>query len=119
MIRPLALAVSLLLPLSAFAAERLTGAQIRSRIAGNTIEGSAGEVEYTEYYAPDGTIHGLGDDGPYGGQWSIDGDRMCFDLGEVRECDLVEIDGARVQLIGEAGAVVAIGELKPGNPRNL
>ena len=119
MIRPLALAVSLLLPTAALAAEPLTGPQIQAQIVGNTIEGTAGDVEYTEFYAPDGTIHGLGDDGPYAGQWSIEGDHMCFDLGETKECDRVQVDGAKVQLTGDDGSLVAVGELKPGNPGNL
>ena len=97
MIRPLAIAI-LLLPTAALAADPLTGAQILAQIVGNTVEGTAGDVEYTEFYAADGTIHGLGDDGPYTGQWSIEGDRMCFDLGETKECDKVQLDGTMLTL---------------------
>lgn len=119
MIRPLAIVLPLLLSATASAADALTAAEIQARIVGNTIEGTAGDVEYTEFYAADGTIHGLGDDGPYAGQWSIEGDRMCFDLGETKECDRIQLDGTKVQLLGDDGSLVAVGELKPGNPGNL
>jgi hypothetical protein len=119
MIRPLAIVLSLLLPATAWAADPLTGAQIQAQIVGNTVDGTAGDVEYTEFYAADGTIHGLGDDGPYAGQWSIENDHMCFDLGETKECDKVQLDGAKVQLFADDGSLVAVGELKPGNPGNL
>jgi hypothetical protein len=117
--RCLVFAVSLLLPTAALAAGPLAAAQIQAQIVGNTIEGTAGDVEYTEFYAADGTIHGLGDDGPYTGQWSIENDHMCFDLGETKECDRVQVDGNKVQLTGDDGSLVAVGELKPGNPGNL
>lgn len=119
MIRFPAFAVSLFLPLAALAAEKLTAAGIQAQIVGNTIEGSAGEVEYTEYYAPDGVIRGLGDDGPYAGQWTIEGDKMCFDLGETKECNTIEVDGTKVRLLGDDGSPAAIGEIKRGNPGNL
>ncbi|MGK9234986.1 hypothetical protein KXS07_24800 [Inquilinus limosus] len=119
MIRLITVPLLLLLPATALAAETLTGAEIQARIVGNTIDGTAGDVDYTEFYAADGTIHGLGDDGPYSGQWSIEGDRMCFDLGETKECDQLRLDGTKVELIGEDGSLVAVGELKPGNPGNL
>jgi hypothetical protein len=123
MIRPLAIVLPLLLSpalaAAALAADPLTGAQIQAQIVGNTVDGTAGDVEYTEFYAADGTIHGLGDDGPYAGQWSIENDHMCFDLGETKECDKVQLDGTKVQLFADDGSLVAVGELKPGNPGNL
>lgn len=123
MIRPLAIVLPLLLSpalaATALAADPLTGAQIQAQIVGNTVEGTAGDVEYTEFYATDGTIHGLGDDGPYAGQWSIENDHMCFDLGETKECDKVQLDGSKIQLFADDGSLVAVGELKPGNPGNL
>ena len=48
----------------------LTGDEIRSQIVGNTVSGEMGTA-FTEYYNPDGTIHGSSADGAYQGKTPI------------------------------------------------
>jgi len=93
------------------------GEQIRERISGNTVSGTMDpESTYTEYYAPDGTIHGAS----YQAKWNIDGDRMCFNYDEApqADCYAVKIDGNAVEwhLDGETQGK---GTIVEGNPNNF
>ena len=42
-------------------------------IIGNTVSGIEDGKSYTEYYQPDGYVHGLELEGPYVGEWRIAG----------------------------------------------
>ena len=54
----------------------LTGPEIRTLIAGNTVKGPY----YTEYFAADGSIRGVEKGEKYTGKWRIDSDRLCVDF---------------------------------------
>jgi hypothetical protein len=54
----------------------LTGSQIATLVSGNTVKGP----KFSEYYAPDGSIHGReieDEDEEYLGTWRVDGDQLC------------------------------------------
>jgi hypothetical protein len=92
-----------LLPVAAMAQDLATGAEISAAITGNTVQGSmSASGAYTEFYAADGAIKANG----YTGTWTVEGDAMCFDYGEGKDCWGVRIDGG-------TGTIVA------GNPNNF
>jgi hypothetical protein len=99
----------------ALAENLATGAEITAAIIGNTVQGSmTASGAYTEFYAADGSIKGQG----YGGTWTVEGDTMCFDYGEGKDCWGVRIDGEAVIWVqdgkdGGGGTIVA------GNPNNF
>lgn len=103
------------LSVPAFAETLATGAEITAAISGNTVQGSMTDSgAYTEFYAADGAIKGKG----YSGVWTVEGDAMCFDYGEGKDCWGVRIDGEAVAWVkdgkdGGTGAIVA------GNPNNF
>jgi hypothetical protein len=113
MLRTVILVGVLVFPAASFAEGRATGDQIRSAIAGNTVNGSmAASGAYTEYYAADGTIRSA----DYAGRWSIAGDTMCFAYGEdPATCWGVELSGDQVSWIAN-GAVEGSGSIVAGNP---
>lgn len=93
-----------------------TGSEIRSAIAGNTIQGSMGSTGgYLEYYDPSGAIKGK----DYVGQWSVEGDLMCFSYQNTpKQCWSVDINGSSVRWI-KNGAAQGTGTIIRGNPSNL
>ncbi len=111
--------VPAMLPRALFAAEPLDGVGIASRVIGNSIDGLFGETIFFEYYALDGTIHGIGDDGPYAGAWSIEDDRMCVRFYEITDCYTLLLDGEHVDWVNDLGEVEGTGLLLPGDPRGL
>jgi hypothetical protein len=68
----LALAAS---PAFAAGGDHMSGADLGAAVSGKTIQGNMrGSGNYTEYYAPDGTVKGK----DYTGNWRIDdNDRLC------------------------------------------
>lgn len=112
-----ALALALTFPLAAQAQAQdlATGAQITAAISGNTVQGSmSASGAYTEFYAADGTIRGQG----YTGTWTVEGDAMCFDYGEGKDCWNVRIDGEAVTWV-QNGADGGTGTIVAGNPNNF
>lgn len=109
------LAVVLTFPIAAQAEALATGAEISAVLSGNTVQGSMIDAgAYTEFYAADGTIKADG----YTGTWTVDGDAMCFDYGEGKDCWNVRIEGEAVTWVqddvdGGTGTIVA------GNPNNF
>jgi hypothetical protein len=57
----------------------LSGAEIASRVVGNTVTWSADRQRYVEYYRPDGVVLGQQNDVPFSALWWIERDLMCFD----------------------------------------
>jgi hypothetical protein len=99
----------------AAAADKLSGAQIKETVAGNTVQGKMeGTGPYAEFYDKDGTIKGEG----YVGAWTIQGDTMCFQYGsDPKMCYGVAKDGGGIQWIKD-GKVEGTGTVAPGNPNN-
>ena len=89
-----------------------TGDQIRSAISDSTVQGNMdASGPYAEYYAPDGTIKGK----DYTGQWSVEGDAMCFAYeGTPKTCWNVELNGDQVRWI-KNGASQGTGTIVRGN----
>ena len=109
------LSLALTLPLAAQAQELATGPAIISALSGNTVQGSmSASGAYTEFYAADGTIRGQG----YTGTWTVEGDAMCFDYGEGKDCWNVRIDGEAVTWV-QNGADGGTGSIVAGNPNNF
>ena len=110
-----------------------TEAQVRQAIVGNTISGIEDGKPYTEYYQPDGYIHGLEPDGLYVGEWRTTGRSFCvryFDKGEGAdreeqgsgsigpwECMGVEINGSFFAWVQDGERYKA--QLVRGNPKKL
>jgi len=95
----------------------LTGDEIRSQIVGNTVSGEMGTA-FTEYYNPDGTIHGSSADGAYQGKWHIDGDTLCLEYDEPLGCRKIALEGDKVTYVTEEGEVDGSGTLIKGNPNH-
>ena len=89
-----------------------TGDQIRTAISDSTVQGNMdASGPYAEYYAPDGTIKGK----DYTGQWSVEGDAMCFAYQDTpKQCWNVEISGNQVRWLMN-GASQGTGTLVKGN----
>lgn len=91
-----------------------TGEEIRSAIAGNTIQGSM-SAHGMEYYDPSGAIKGK----DYVGQWSVEGDLMCLSYRYTpKQCWNVEINGDQVRWLRN-GAAEGTGTIIHGNPNGL
>jgi hypothetical protein len=110
-----ALVFALAVPCAAQAQDLAAGADITAAIAGNTVQGSmSASGAYTEFYAADGTIRGQG----YTGTWTVEGDAMCFDYGQGKDCWGVRIDGEAVTWVQD-GADGGTGTIVAGNPNNF
>jgi hypothetical protein len=106
------LAFAFVLATGSAASAAATGDQIRAAISDSTVQGNMeGSGPYAEYYAPDGTIKGSG----YAGQWSVEGDAMCFAYqGTPKECWNVEISGDQLRWL-KNGASQGTGTILRGN----
>jgi hypothetical protein len=110
-----AIAILALIPLTAAAQDLATSAEIGAAITGNTVQGSmSASGAYTEFYAADGTIKAQG----YAGTWTVEGDAMCFDYGEGKDCWGVRIDGEAVTWVKD-GVDGGTGTIVTGNPNNF
>jgi hypothetical protein len=110
------LAYALLLAGTGAAGAAATGEEIRAAIAGNTVQGNMdASGPYAEYYDPSGAIKGK----DYVGQWSVEGDLMCFAYQDTpKECWNVDINGTQVRWI-KNGASQGTGTIIRGNPGGL
>jgi hypothetical protein len=112
--RSAVLALALTFPLAVSAQDLAPGAIITAAISGNTVQGSMNASgAYTEFYAADGTIKGDG----YTGNWSVEGDAMCFNYGEGKDCWGVRIDGEAVTWVQD-GKDGGTGTIVAGNPNS-
>jgi hypothetical protein len=116
-----------------FCAVLTTEAEIRHAIIGNTISGTEDGKPYTEYYQPDGYIHGREPEGSYVGEWRIADRSFCvryFDKGEgadreeegsgsigAWECMGVDIQGSLFAWVKDGDHYKA--QLVPGNPNKM
>lgn len=102
---------------AADAPTRADAATLRERIIGNTVTGTMSpDSSYTEFYAPDGTIHGAS----YEARWSIKDDRLCleYDASPQLDCYAVSIDGKALEWHRQ-GEVQGTGTLVTGDPNNF
>jgi hypothetical protein len=101
----------------------LTAAQITATIAGNSLAGQFEGKDYTEYYDPDGTIHGQTAEGPYKGKWSVrDDDLMCFAYEPdyaIIGCVMLFLDADTVTFRLIDGTEEPPAKLLTGNPKGL
>jgi hypothetical protein len=116
-----------------FGAVLTTENAIRQAIAGNTISGIEDGKSYSEYYQPDGYIHGAELEGIYVGEWRIAGRNFCvryfikgegLDREEVGsgsigawECMGVDVGGSHFAWVKDGERYDA--HLVPGNPKKL
>lgn len=112
----LILGVGMVLLWAVFAAsaQQLASADIiRGAVSGNTVQGSMqASGGFEEFYAPDGTIRGA----DYSGEWSVQGDRMCFAYdGNPASCWRVRVNGRDLVWVGSNGDE-GTGTILPGNP---
>lgn len=111
---PVALVLGLM-PVAVLAQDLATGAEISAAITGNTAQGSmTASGAYTEFYAADGAIKAK----DYSGKWTVEGDAMCFDYGEGKDCWGVRIDGEAVTWVKD-GADGGTGTIVAGNPNGF
>ena len=98
------------------AAEILSGDQIWSTLAGNTVEGAMEATgAYVEFYDPAGVVRGK----DYQGHWTIEGNSMCFEYtGSPKECWQVGRDNGAIEWL-QGGEVYGMGRLVPGNPNGF
>ena len=106
------LALAFVLATGSAALAAATGDQIRATITDSTVQGNMeASGPYAEYYSPDGTIKGK----DYTGQWSVEGDAMCFAYQDTpKECWQVEINGDQVRWL-KNGANQGTGTVIKGN----
>ncbi len=116
---------------ASFAAVLATEDQIRQAIAGNTISGTEDGKPYTEYFLPDGSLRGVGPEGPYSGEWRINGRELCERSFAQRDDEAAPNEGSPsdwecmgVEITGSGFAWVVDGERYearrlPGNPNKL
>ena len=76
---------------------------------------------FVEYYAPDGTLHGMAEEKHYGGSWEVRNGTFCTLLegSDARVCSPVEREGSTLywSIDGEKEASPVV--TMSGNPRNL
>ena len=113
----------LILASGSFGAVLTTEDQIRKAVIGNTVAGVEDGKAYTEYFQPDGYLHGEDPEGPYVGEWRIAGRDICTrDFSEEHsmsdwECVSVDIDGSRFAWVKDGERYEA--QLRHGNPNKL
>lgn len=82
----------------------LSGSQIARAFAGRTISGVENGERYTERLLANGDIVGTAADGPYEGEWEVDGDEICFTYeDEAEDCSRVRLSGGTVTFLGDGG----------------
>ncbi|MCC8938132.1 hypothetical protein H8A99_17030 [Bradyrhizobium sp. Arg68] len=82
---------------AAAGARKLSGAQIRARLAGMQL---TDEVHYRLVYERDGTLRSFSMGTKKVGTWSIDNDQLCLRLGDKDDgCYAVTLSGERIELV--------------------
>jgi hypothetical protein len=100
--------------------------EISKTVIGNTMTGKTAKGDpYTEYYAADGSIHGLAADGSkYAGKWWLrkEDSLMCFRYGDGAfdaGCVRLSLMGDRVGFTLMDGTTEPSATLVQGNPSSL
>lgn len=109
----IAFAATALLGMSSVnASETLSAKAISQAVSDHSYQGSMLEPNsgFNEYYAPDGTIHGV----DYKGEWTTRKGEMCFAYGQEPTCYAVSIDGPSM-VLRQDGVIKGNGMLIPGN----
>lgn len=110
---------------SAILAQRLSAADLKSRIVGNTMRGEyPNHVAWAEYYDPSGELRGRdARKGAYTARYALKGDQLCYDYEGSDDdwCAQVSDVGGEVSLVTDGKLVTYNRNLSivPGNPDNL
>ena len=96
---------------------RLTGAEIRDLVSGNTVQGP----KFTEYYDPVGAVRGqeIEEDDKYEGSWRVDGDKLCvaFPSHSYSNCvTIVRLQGSEYDFVSDRPNKRTV---ISGNPKHL
>ncbi len=117
------LSVALCLAASAaWAQQNLSGAEIRSKVTGNTLTVVTEQLKTaTGYFAPDGALRGYEGGERFVGTWRVADDLLCLDLPEddFDICRRVAVQGDALLLFTEAGSPGGQAEIGQGNPNNF
>jgi hypothetical protein len=116
------LAAALLATSTLAHADVMTADSLKAEVIGNTIGGGMeGGMRFTEFYAADGGIKGLDNEGkPYTGKWSVEGPGMCFRYEGVADmCFEMRRTGNVIEFYGTDGKFAGVGTLQPGNAMGL
>jgi len=94
------------------ASEILSAEAISAAVSDHSYQGSMSSPNsgFNEYYAPDGTIHGV----DYQGEWTTRDGEMCFAYGQEPNCYAVSIDGPSM-VLRQDGVIKGNGMLIQGN----
>jgi hypothetical protein len=117
---PVILAVLMsLAPVSSLAAP-LEGAAAWAALIGNTVVTGTNGGGTTDYFAPDGSIRRLDQDGRTSGGWSVEGDSVCLDFpdDDDRICVKPRVDGTTGTFRDPDGHEDAF-TILPGNAKGL
>ena len=103
----------------------MTTGEMQAAVIGNSITGQTEDGDsFTEYYAPDGSIHGVSKkNGAYRGVWHFRQDQvMCFKYGDGPfdgGCVHLALDGDTLAFIRIDGTTEPSVRLIKGNPNDL
>ena len=98
---------------------------LKQLVVGNTLSGENDDgTTFTEFYLPDGTIHGEDNQAEkYDGKYNFRLNMLCLDYEGTDNdgCVRVSVDGDQVLLIKNDRVLTTVRNLKvlPGNPRNF
>lgn len=97
----------------------LTAAAAWNRIVGNTVSGTTPDGPYSEFFAPDGRLMIVDNDGKAGGRWTLRDARVCTQVDDDdEECRNVEVTGSTGAFVDEAGSRYPF-DIVAGNPKGL
>lgn len=99
---------------------KLDGAAAWQKLVGNTVVATTKAGSYTEFYEPGGAIRRVDADGTTKGQWSQDGDKVCFDYPDDDDhaCLGVSVQGSGGSFTDADGTADTF-QILPGNAKNL
>ena len=97
----------------------LMGDAAWARLLGNTATGTTSDGPFSEFFAADGTLTIVDNDGKAGGHWALRDGKLCTQVeDEDEECRALEVTGAAGAFIDDAGSRYPFSIL-PGNPKAL
>lgn len=104
------LAVASCLLFASHAAMAQGPSDIRNRMKGATIHGTEDGVAYVELLSADGSIKGKDGDGPYTGEWTVNGKgEVCLsydDDDEDDDCGVLSADGKRLSFASDGSVAL-------------